>query len=257
MCRAQKQRIRRIIHDSVSLTVVMIILGASSLARGAGATAVVIKPGFVLYKYIRGEKPPANLGDIERQLHKSFALVIQATNSKSHKEETIHNCDEWQKAYEEGFAPKTQVDQDFWNSVGLSCMGGRLLLSAQPANVTYLDNLAVDKRLPRYLPASFKFRVAPDDRPSHAPNWAAATKHLKMTEKAEGGIVFETVDAYHVIDIFGYGDFDHDGIQDMLLRLEHSVKQGTYSTAALYVMSRKDHSSVLSIKQEYPSMLAQ
>ena len=54
------------------------------------------------------------------------------------------------------------------------------------------------------------------------------------------------------LEIYGRGDFDADAVEDLLVKVSGSMKEGTYQSTRLLMLSRTSDDAVLKVSREFP-----
>ena len=149
--------------------------------------------------------------------------------------------------------PISSVDRGPYNLVGLYCYAAKLILDGKQAKKSYVENLKIDGNIAKYLPADMEYMVSPEEPRYISGSWADIEK-LKAVKVTSKEVIFSSKDAYHSVSKIAAGDFNGDGVQDILLLITHSVKQGTHFEKYLYVLTRFDSNNILKTIKKYNAL---
>lgn len=208
--------------------------------------------GFGLYFYIKGEKLAETHDDIKRQLQSKWEDSIEVEGEAGRKR-SISSCDEFFKAKEDKLFPISNVNRGPYSILGLYCFAAQLILDAKPAKISYIESLKFDENIAKYLPADVEYRINPRSRRHTSGSWddVEKVKAVKMRAKE---IKYESKDAIHFVRRIAVGDFNSDGIQDVLFIIGHHVKEGTHFENSLYIMTRVNSNNILENIKRYTAL---
>jgi hypothetical protein len=195
-----------------------------------------------------------NLSDIDAALGKPFderVNVVSGSNRAS-----VGNCAEYLKYSDQGYKPASDFELRVLESLGADCRALALLKNAAPAKVSYLADFRLDKSAPAQLPAQFAVSVSPQEVRSAAAaeragkSWQQYQPELKLNEGSTG-LRVEAGGMRSDLQLYARGDFNGDGIEDLLIRDDFAALQGTYAGTRLFLLTRRSGQRVLEVLKEY------
>lgn len=96
-------------------------------------------------------------------------------------------------------------------------------------------------------------RVDPESPKHTSGSWAEGEK-VKAVKVTREEVEFSSSDANHFIRRTAVGDFNGDGVQDILLLVSHSVKECTHFENSLYVLTRSGPNDILRTMRRYNAL---
>ena len=132
------------------------------------------------------------------------------------------------------------------------------LRSAQPAQQSFVAGFALDQSAPRFLPARLALTVSPDEeaRLMKAEARQASLRQFQgdvRIRSSSWNAAVLTANYWRAdITIDARGDFDGDGVEDLLLTRKASVKQGSLTTADVFILTRARLGAPLRVLRALP-----
>jgi hypothetical protein len=175
---------------------------------------------------------------------------------KGRQNARVSNCLEYLKYSGLGFAPAADRDARLLQSWGVECHALQVLRGARPARISWLKDFRLDAGAVDFLPASLAPAVSADDEQKARD---AATRGLSwrqyqpgLTAKpADGGLSVAADDTTTRLDIYARGDFNRDGLEDVLIRARDVFTAGSYADTRLFLVTRDSRQSKLRVLREY------
>jgi hypothetical protein len=171
---------------------------------------------------------------------------------------TVRTCDEYDKAIADHFGPQTTFDISRASFFVARCTPLRFLAEATGSAASWVSDLRLDKDPLGVLPGTMNLGLAaPTDEDK-----AAFAKGMRL-EAFDPKLVVERSSATSVtfgvpkvdtstVDIVAFGDFDHDGIEDVLLLQAHHSLQGSFRSYRHFIATRKGPKDPLTVVRELP-----
>lgn len=140
----------------------------------------------------------------------------------------------------------------------VDCLVLSELRHAAPARVSHLKDLKWDEHVLPLLPPQLAINVSEEATHKAAAagargeSWPEFDK--SVTAEADGPDQIEVHGDGFVerLILWGRGDFNHDGIEDLLVQSLDTLTEGTYRNTRLFVVTRKTGSGKLSIVRTLP-----
>ena len=193
-----------------------------------------------------------NLTDLDARLAKPFDSPLHAV--RGGQAVTITNCDGYLAQMRRGARAANDREQRLLEFRGAQCRALDLLRSARPARRSALSGTILDARV---LPPTLSFLPSDADRrralaaQARGSSWQDAEPDVKVTAQTPEQATFETSTGYVRIDRYARGDFNQDGVEDVLLRVNSYARQGTYATTRLFLLTREREGQVLRVLREF------
>jgi hypothetical protein len=169
---------------------------------------------------------------------------------------SVSNCNEYLKLSALGFAPAVDRDTRLLQSWGLDCQALQALRGALPARVSWLKDFNLDAEAPGYLPPDLAASVSSEDtRKAHD----AAARHLSWRQYQSGLTATPAPDGLSVVadgtntrlEIYARGDFNRDGLEDILIRTTVTFNAASYTDSRLFLLTRDRQRARLRVLREY------
>lgn len=127
----------------------------------------------------------------------------------------------------------------------LTCQAAKLILAARPARTSHVRALAFDETLPERLPwqvamiisGSEYDRIAAE-RPDAMWSEVLFTPLTGFSSCGEHCAVYSDEGGDQTVQLVARGDFDADGIEDVLIRSFDAVNGGSYRAIRMFVLTR-------------------
>jgi hypothetical protein len=180
--------------------------------------------------------------DIAAALATDFDDRYEVLVGKAREKRQIGSCAQYLAVAEANVTVETvrPGDQRAFLSRAAHCQALGMLRAARPAQRTYLDRFALDQRAPDFLPSELRVDPLPE-RKKDARNlqtWRRVDPKLKV--KVLEPDVLSAAGRGYVNRVFEYarGDFDGDGVEDILIRTEGGLNGGTYEDNGVFLLTR-------------------
>jgi hypothetical protein len=141
------------------------------------------------------------------------------------RERRITTCEQYAKAIKEGWSAENNAQIATESFFIAGCDIPAMLLKAKPSTTSYLQDFHLDTEALDLLPPSIASMGDNSDALEAAVKRGASLRqyapNLKVQEKEsrENRLVFQDEDGRYDLEIAGFGDFNGDGIEDMLIFL--------------------------------------
>lgn len=266
-------KILRSSHNVVSLSVLFLVLAARPAVAERATYPVRWNAGFNFYFQVNfyplgdpeAEKPMRNLEQIRASLQKDFTpdsqLELRSSkrpdqiakkDSLAEPRPTIKNCADFLKIDLQEFELVHPSDIGALFGVGEICTAAKWLLEGKAATRSYIETIPRDARIVKYMPDSVaQHQGGPHDIQRKGRNWPEAEGGLKYVESRYGQMRFESKLSDHFVIIIGSGDFNDDGIEDLIISISHAYKEGRGAEPTLYVFTRYKNEGKLVIIKQY------
>ncbi len=152
------------------------------------------------------------------------------------------------------------ADQAIFDGWMVKCDAVRSLIGATAPKQDFLGDFTLDERGIKALPVGVAFQISRDDERKVASIKSTGgslgdylgSVTLKALGKPEDRrmIVHDDSGASQLLSVLAEGDFDHDGINDLLISSNNSMTGGSYHAAHLYIVSRLSAGGPLVLRKQ-------
>jgi hypothetical protein len=150
----------------------------------------------------------------------------------------IQSCADYLRALKEGRDGAQSADESF---VAAECDPILLVLAAEPSRVSYVQGFKLDESALGLLPASVSF-IADEDKDKverKGLSWKRYHPKMKLLRKAFNEITVAEDDENGVnLRIMAFGDFNGDGVEDVLLSKENFEIEGHGRSYSAVILTR-------------------
>ena len=171
---------------------------------------------------------------------------------------TIHDCKTYLDLRQQGFRSRSDMEERYLQSIGAECFALAALRDVSPAKSTHLSSFRLDEAAVGVLPPSCGVVVSEDElkkvRTAEAQglSWHKYQPALQTRLEGANVLVVEGRTWEARLEIYARGDFDADAVEDLLLKVSGSMKEGTYQSTRLLMLSRTSDDAVLRVSREFP-----
>jgi hypothetical protein len=169
-------------------------------------------------------------------------------------------CAQRARLREQGYTPANTVEGQNDDAANVRCTTLDLLTRARPARKSYVRSLRWDATLLRVLPAALGSRIDPKRR-EVVDRASAAGQSLRALDprarakpgSAPSSLVVAEGDGNVEILVLAqaFGDFDADGVDDVVVSVTHADTHGPYREVRLFVLTRSQPDEVLRVLATY------
>ncbi|WP_236691558.1 MULTISPECIES: hypothetical protein [Vibrio] len=119
---------------------------------------------------------------------------------------------------------------------------------------SYLSKFKLDNSFPSLAPSALAFVISNEsaDKAKTLSTWDEADR-IQRTQVASPvrAEYFDATDGFQVITIVAKGDYNADGIEDIVIEKENSVLSGSYSSSHGYVLTRMSEQALFTVLAEW------
>lgn len=139
-------------------------------------------------------------------------------------------------------------DQAIFEGWTIKCEAVRLLVDGTSPQKDFIGDFPMDEKHVRSLPVGMAFAVSPDNERKVASIKSSGGTlgdfigNVKLQALGESGdrrvVLRDGSGGSQLLSVLAEGDFDHDGVNDLLVASNNSMSGGSYHAAHLYIVSR-------------------
>lgn len=158
---------------------------------------------------------------------------------------SVRTCVEYGKAIADGFSPETTPEIASESFFKARCTPLSFLHEARPSETSWVSDLRLDKDPLRTLPASMNLALQglsdeEKDAIAKGQRLTAFDPKLVVTKASPTSVTFEVPKVLtSTVDIVAWGDFDHDGVEDVLFFQSMHSLEGSFRSFRHWIATRK------------------
>ena len=136
------------------------------------------------------------------------------------------------------------------------CQAAKVIIEAKPSKLSLLDDLKFDKQLPNKLPKQIAMVISITESKrvnanSKLVSWGDVNKIKNVDVINNFKAVYHHQGSTQEIELMAKGDFNNDGIEDMLISSRDSVVGGSYNALRVYQITKLTHQADLEVFYEF------
>jgi hypothetical protein len=195
-----------------------------------------------------------NQADIDQAIKKPLDERVTVVSGSNQAQ--VGNCVDYLKYSDAGYKADSDFQMRTLESLGADCRALALLDEAAPAKFSYLQDFRLDKSSLAVLPAQFAVTASNEELQTQAAaaraskSWLQYQPQLKA-EVAKGALTVEAAGMRSDLRLYARGDFNGDGVEDLLIREDYAAIGGTYGGSRLFLLTRGRGERVLQVLKEY------
>lgn len=220
-------------------------------------------PGFALNHLLAQSPKLESTADIKKALSAPWYSPFHVHPTASHGQNqslVLASCTEYLTSSSE-LRPDQPASWMPFMITAKTCQAARLILSAKPSKRSYVRKLAFQSQLPDVFPAGVALAISPSavEQRERAiamnARWSDVARHIsyepcKTLSEKVCGIYHDNSGGTQRITLVARGDFNGDGVEDLLVSSRDSVSNGSYATYRMFVLTRLNpHGKIKMIRQ--------
>lgn len=237
-------------------------LGAAVLLlAGACGTSAFSGDRYAVEWFDGPDAAPASRNDVEQRLARPWPDAIDVRGQAADEGRmtaTLESCRDYLDVADLRARPvEGGMMFAIFQARALDCQAMSLALAARPATVSYLRPFAFDEGLPDRLPWQVAMITSGSERDRIAAERPDATWRQALfgplTESSSCGTHcgrYGDPGQEQVVRLVARGDFDGDGVEDMLLGSSNAARGGSYRATRMYVLTRREPEGKVELARE-------
>lgn len=175
-------------------------------------------------------------------LSKEWYAPVEVINTRSEEEGTFSSCEEY---FREGTPESRTLREHEMNAfveLAIMCRATKLLSSAESPRTSYISDPILNASSPDKFPSDLAFETSKTESEENRNDptvqyWGDINKIRKVDAISPHVVDFYTTGGVQRMELVGRGDFDGDGVEDVLISSRDSVDGGSYQHLRLFVLS--------------------
>lgn len=173
-------------------------------------------------------------------------VSFSVSNGSNHV--VVDRCDKLVPAVASGMRADG-LDQAVFEAWAVRCEAVRLLINGVAPQMDFIGDFFLNEKGVGALPIGMAFVVSPDDERKFASiksrggtlgNFLGNVTLQAVGDPGQYQVMLRNNNngASQLLSVLAEGDFDHDGINDLLISSSNAMRDGSYRAAHLYIVSR-------------------
>jgi hypothetical protein len=190
--------------------------------------------------------------DLDKMIENNWYFTADIKH-KTYGEKSVNNCPMLIEAVNGGYEAQKEFEQGSVDAQYLICLTWQEMKKFKASKTSYLGNITFDKAFAKQAPARLSLIISNDDerKAKTVESWNAMSE-IQRVEKVndEQAVYYDNGGSIQRVTLMAKGDYNEDGIEDMLLYMENSVKGGSYSSSYSYILTRLTATGPFSLLKE-------
>ncbi|ATG79574.1 MULTISPECIES: hypothetical protein [unclassified Pseudoalteromonas] len=153
----------------------------------------------------------------------------------------VTSCNTLFNALDEGFNAFSYREQGVIKAMNKVCLIWSHMGELNASDASFLTDFEHGSALPKQMPPELALIISNDDerRLASASSWEemSRVKEVQSLNKDQA-IYYDNSGGIQKLTVMAKGDYNNDGIEDMVLYMDNSVEEGSYGSTYGYVVTR-------------------
>ncbi len=199
-----------------------------------------------------------NISDLKKILTEKWEGNINVIDINTpEKLIQISSCEEYFKYSHQNLETRPLSYYKIFVRDTVLCEATRIIANGKPSSKTYLDSIVFDKHLPEKLPKQMAQIISTMESKRILANnnistWAQVEPVTRTEKKGPYHLIYYNEGGSERLQLLAKGDFNQDGIEDMLIQINDAVEGGTYSATRLFLLTRLKPNGKIKLLNEWP-----
>ena len=219
------------------------VLSATLISTGCATSTESIRPFYTEHNPVSSllEVPIETLSNKDIQRMKVAKWSFEVELKKNGDVTQLNSCETLLEANSAGYKAMSYREYSSYKAQILSCKVIADIGKLKPSHVSHIDAALLTDRLPDNAPPELALIISKDDerRLAKAESWQEIS-HIKKIEQLDEYqvIYYDNSGGIQKLALVAKGDYNQDGIEDVILYMENSVEGGSYSTDDAFIITR-------------------
>lgn len=163
---------------------------------------------------------------------------------------SVSNCKDLANANSAGFTAAKAYEYGAFKAYLTQCQTWSEIAKLIASERSFISDFKLDDSFPKFAPSALAFVISDESakKAKKLSTWGKAD-HIQRTRivselRAE---YYDATDGFQVITVVAKGDYNLDGIEDIVITKENSVLSGSYSSSHGYVLTRMSEKALFTV----------
>ncbi|KGR35115.1 hypothetical protein OA39_02050 [Vibrio campbellii] len=196
-------------------------------------------------------KPSKENMQLRNSLDWGYELELRRASGDT---KLVSNCKDLANASSAGFTAAKAYEYGAFKAYLTQCQTWSEMAKLAASKRSYISKFKLDDRFPSLAPSALAFVISNEsaEKAKTLLTWDEADR-IQRTQVASPvrAEYFDATDGFQVIMIVAKGDYNADGIEDIVIEKENSVLSGSYSSSHGYVLTRMSEQALFTVLAEW------
>lgn len=204
---------------------------------------VVWYSGFTLPDLLEQAVKVTSLSDISSLLEQPWYASFNVLSENSISPLTLSTCEEYLAISSAPISTVNEHEASAFMEIKAMCRAAQTISNAKPATRSFLSEFRFDEDLPDQLPKSLALFTSVAEGLAQTKNdslkyWSDVNKIHAVELAGANKALYQHDAGTQQIELVAKGDFNSDGIEDLLISSRESVEGGTYNAIRIVGISK-------------------
>lgn len=196
-------------------------------------------------------KPSKENIEMRNSFDWGYELELRSASADT---KSVSNCKDLANASSAGFTAAKAYEYGAFKAYLTQCQTWSEMEKLAASKRSYISKFKLDNSFPSLAPSALAFVISNEsaDKAKTLSTWDEADR-IQRTQVAspERAQYFDATDGFQVVTIVAKGDYNADGIEDIVIEKENSVLSGSYSSSQGYVLTRMSEQALFTVLAEW------
>ncbi len=196
-------------------------------------------------------KPSKENIEMRNSFDWGYELELRSASADT---KSVSNCKDLANASSAGFTAAKAYEYGAFKAYLIQCRTWSEMAKLAASKRSYISKFKLDNSFPSLAPSALAFVISNEsaEKAKTLSTWDEADR-IQRTQVASPvrAEYFDATDGFQVITIVAKGDYNADGIEDIVIEKENSVLSGSYSSSHGYVLTRMSEQALFSVLAEW------
>jgi len=188
-----------------------------------------------------------------------YAPIVVSSPDQKGDSKDIKNCINYFTAAQSGKQPVKEFERSAYMEFGLMCLAARDIANAAPATTSYMKGVILGEKTPKEFPRQLSMVVSEaefekmlgDKSKIH---WADVNQLMSVEKINDFQVVYQNRGGRQELALVAKGDFNKDGVEDVLVTSKDSVVDGSYNAMRMFLLTKYKAGSDYVLLKEYKAI---
>ncbi|HHX8485373.1 TPA: hypothetical protein ACVO3E_001949 [Vibrio diabolicus] len=164
------------------------------------------------------------------------------------------SCADLEQKSQNKISAKIDSEHSALMATKVLCDSWKVMGALKPSNTSYIPDGIISESLPDISPSELSFIISDEQvrRSKEVHQWADMDKITSFERLNDFQAVFyDNSDGYQKVTLLATGDYNDDGLEDVILLKENSVLSGSYTSTHGYVLSKLQENGSYELIKEW------
>lgn len=182
---------------------------------------------------------------IKTMLGQPWYASIAVENTRQERDIQLNNCETYFEIATPDIRAQKESEQNAFLEFQTACESAQILASAHSSTMSFLPKQTFTIDSPKQLPKSLALVISQTQlntlqNDASKDTWADFNTIVNFEQITPHQALYHSKSGTQKLSEIGRGDFNQDGIEDILLRSEDSVAGGSYFNVRLFALTVLD-----------------